>query len=96
MTKGELVAEIAKKAGLSKAAAEKALNAFVETVTGALKKKDKVAIAGFGIFSVAKRKARTGINPLTKEKIKIPAQTVPKFKPGKELKEAVGGKKKKK
>ena len=95
MTKGELIAEVAKKAGLTKAAAEKAVNAFIDTVKTALKKKDKVAIAGFGTFLVQKRKARTGINPLTKEKIKIPAQNVPKFKPGKELKEAVAGKKKK-
>lgn len=92
MTKAELINKIADKAGISKASAEKALNALISTITEALKKKDKIALTGFGTFTVSKRKAKEGINPKTKEKITIPATTVPKFKPGKALKEAVAGK----
>lgn len=89
MTKADLVNAMAEKAGLSKVDAEKALKAFTETVTKALKKGDKVALVGFGTFSVGKRAARTGKNPQTGKAIKIPAAKVPKFKAGKALKDSV-------
>lgn len=89
MTKAELVASIGKEAKISKAAAEKALNAFCNTVTKALKKGDKLTLTGFGTFSVAKRKARTGRNPQTGKEIKIPATKVAKFKAGNLLRNAV-------
>ncbi len=89
MTKAELVNAMAEKAGLSKTDAEEALKAFIETVTGALKSNDKVALVGFGTFSVGERAARTGQNPQTGQKIEIAAAKVPKFKAGKALKDAV-------
>ncbi|APD05609.1 DNA-binding protein HU-1 [Flavobacteriaceae bacterium UJ101] len=89
MNKSELVDAMAADAGISKAAAKKALDSFTGSVTKALKKGDKVALVGFGTFSTTKRSAREGINPRTKEKIKIAAKTVAKFKPGSELAEAV-------
>lgn len=89
MTKSELVNSIAEKAELSKSDAEKALKAFVETVTDALKDGDKIAMVGFGTFSVGDRAARVGKNPQTGEAINIPAAKVPKFKAGKALKDAV-------
>ncbi len=89
MTKAELVTFMAKEAGLTKASAEKALEAFIKGVTEALSKGDKVTLVGFGTFYVAERAERKGRNPQTKEEIIIPAAKVPKFKPGKLLKEAV-------
>lgn len=89
MTKAELVGKMAEGAGITKAAAAKALDAFIDAVKGALKKDEKVTLVGFGTFSVAKRKARKGRNPRTGKEIKIPARTVPKFTPGKALREAV-------
>jgi DNA-binding protein HU-beta len=89
MTKGELIASIGKEAKISKASAEKAVNAFTNTVMKALKKGDKLALTGFGTFSVAKRKARSGRNPKTGKEIKIPARRVAKFKAGNLLKSAV-------
>jgi DNA-binding protein HU-beta len=89
MTKGELIASVGKEAKLSKASAEKAINAFTNTVMKALKKGDKLALTGFGTFSVAKRRARTGRNPQTGKEIKIPATRVAKFKAGNVLKSAV-------
>jgi DNA-binding protein HU-beta len=89
MTKSELVDRIAAKAGITKAAAEKALNAFTSSVTDALKKGDKISLVGFGTFSTSKRAARTGRNPQTGTEIKIKASTAPKFKAGKSLKDAV-------
>jgi DNA-binding protein HU-beta len=89
MTKAELVAAIGKEAKISKASAEKVLNAFVATVTKALKKGDRLALPGFGTFSVSKRKARVGRNPQTGKEIKIPAAKVAKFKAGSALKSAV-------
>ena len=85
MNKTELVAKIADGAGMSKVDAKKALEATLEAITKAVKKGDKVALVGFGTFDVTKRKARKGINPATKEAIKIPAKKVVKFKAGKEL-----------
>lgn len=89
MTKAELVDKIAAKAGLTKAAAEKALNAFTSSVTDALKKGSKVTLVGFGTFSTVKRAARKGRNPQTGKEIKIKASTAPKFKAGKTLKDSV-------
>ncbi len=89
MTKADLVNAMAEKAGLSKADAEGALKAFTDAVTDALKAGEKVALVGFGVFSVGERAARTGQNPQTGEKIQIAAAKVPKFKAGKALKDAV-------
>ncbi len=89
MTKAELIASIGKEAKISKASAEKAVNAFAGSVMKALKKGDKLTLTGFGTFSVAKRRARTGRNPQTGKEIKIPATRVAKFKPGNVLKSAV-------
>jgi DNA-binding protein HU-beta len=80
---------MAEKAGLSKADSEKAIKAFIDAVTEALKAGEKVALVGFGTFSVGERAARTGKNPQTGAKIKIPASKSPKFKVGKALKDAV-------
>ncbi len=89
MTKADLVNAMAEKAGLSKTDAEKALKGFADAVTEALKAGEKVALVGFGTFSVSARAARTGKNPQTGAKINIPAATTPKFKAGKALKDAV-------
>ena len=89
MSKQELVDFIAAKAGLSKADASRALDATMEGITAGLKKDGKVALVGFGTFSAKKRAAREGINPLTKEPLKIPAKVVASFKAGSKLKEAI-------
>jgi len=89
MTKADLVAKIADKANLTKANAERALNAFLDTVESTLVGDGKLTLTGFGTFSVEERKARTGRNPQTGAKIDIPASKVVKFKPGKLLKDAV-------
>jgi len=86
MTKAELVAEIAKKSKLTKADAERALNAFIDTAKKTLKKEGGLALAGFGSFVVSKRKARKGRNPQTGEEIKIKASKVVRFRAGKALK----------
>jgi DNA-binding protein HU-beta len=92
VTKAELITAVAEKAGLKKVEAEKAVAAFISAVTGCLKQGDKLSLVGFGTFSTSKRAARKGQNPQTGKKITIAAATVPKFKPGKTLKEAVNGK----
>ena len=89
MTKSELIDAIAEKAGLSKADASKALDATLESITDALKVGDKVALIGFGTFSVSSRAARTGKNPQTGEALAIPASKAAKFKAGQKLKDAV-------
>ena len=89
MTKIELVDKMAKEAKVSKAAAAKALDSFVDGVKKALKKGDKVVLIGFGTFSVSQRKARKGRNPQTGKEIKIPARKAPKFSAGKALKDGV-------
>ena len=89
MSKTELVEFVAEKAGLTKADAGRAVDAFVEGVTKGLKKEGKVALVGFGTFSAKKRAAREGINPLTKEPIKIASKTVASFKDGSKLKDAL-------
>jgi DNA-binding protein HU-beta len=89
MTKADLISSVAKDSRISKTAAEKAVNAFTSTVTKALKKGDKITLTGFGTFSVAKRKARTGRNPRTGSAIKIQATKVARFKVGNKLRSAV-------
>ena len=89
MNKAELVEAMATKTGETKKSAEASLNAFVEVVTEALKKGDKVQLVGFGSFEVRKRASRKGRNPQTGEEIKIPASKAPVFKAGKALKEIV-------
>ena len=89
MNKTELIAEVAKKCGMSKKDAEKAVAAFTSAVTDALVKGEKVQIVGFGTFEVRDKKAKMTINPRTKEKKEVPAKKAPAFKPGKALKEAV-------
>ena len=87
MNKTELISEVAKKCGISKKDAEKAINATVDTITDALCAGDKVQLVGFGGFETKTREARMGRNPKTKEAIEIPATTIPVFKAGKALKE---------
>ena len=89
MNRQDLINKIAKEAEVTKKSADSALNAVIEGVTGALAKGDKVSLVGFGTFMARERGARTGVNPQTGEKIQIPARTVPVFKAGKKLKEAV-------
>ena len=89
MNKAQLIDAIASEANLTKADAKRALDAFVDTTTAALKKGDRVALVGFGSFSVSKRNARTGRNPQTGKPITIAAKKVVKFKPGAELSSAV-------
>ncbi len=90
MTKTELVGSVAKAAGITKGAAGKALNSFVKAIHDSLKKKGgKIRVAELGTFLVVHKKARTGVNPQTRAKIKIPAGNVPRFRASKSLKQAV-------
>jgi DNA-binding protein HU-beta len=89
MNKAQLIDSIASEANLTKADAKKALDAFIKTTTNALKKGDRVALVGFGSFSVSERSARTGRNPQTGSPITIAAKKVVKFKAGSELADAV-------
>jgi DNA-binding protein HU-beta len=89
MNKAQLIDAIAEKAGLTKADSKKALDAFVEATTDALKNGDRVALIGFGSFSVASRSARTGRNPQSGQSIVIPEKNVVKFKPGAELADTI-------
>lgn len=89
MNKTELVAAMAEQAGLTKKDAEKALTAFIESVSKELKKGEKVQLVGFGTFEVSERAAREGRNPQTGATMKIKASKAPKFKPGKALKDIV-------
>ncbi len=94
MTKDELVARIAEATNMPKAHVNKVLKATLEEITKALQQGEKISFVGFGSFYTAKRSARTGRNPQTGKKIQIPEAIVPKFKPGKALKEAVAKAKK--
>ncbi|HQK38323.1 MAG: HU family DNA-binding protein [Bacteroidales bacterium] len=85
MNKAQLIDAIAGEAKMTKADAKKALDAFIKATSTALKKGDRVALVGFGTFSVVKRNARTGRNPQTGKEIKIAAKKVVKFKAGSEL-----------
>ena len=96
MNKSELIAALAEKAEFTKKDAEKALNAFVDTVSASLAKGDKVQLIGFGTFDVKKRPARTARNPRTGAEIKIAASKAPAFKAGKALKDKVNTPAKKK
>lgn len=87
MNKSQLIEKIAEKAEISKAAAGRALDAFMETVTESLKEGDVVALTGFGTFSARERAARSGRNPKTGETIQIASAKIPAFKPGKALKD---------
>ncbi|MBN1767802.1 MAG: HU family DNA-binding protein [Prolixibacteraceae bacterium] len=89
MNKAQLIDAMASKSGLTKADAKKSLDAFIEATGEALKSGDRVALVGFGSFSVSKRSARIGRNPQTGKEIQIPAKSVVKFKPGSELAESV-------
>ncbi|MGK7295585.1 MAG: HU family DNA-binding protein [Candidatus Wenzhouxiangella sp. M2_3B_020] len=89
MNKAELIDSIASEADLSKADAGRALDAFIDNVTKALKKGDTVSLIGFGTFSVKERAARTGRNPATGETIQIKASKTPSFKAGKAFKDAI-------
>jgi DNA-binding protein HU-beta len=89
MTKAELVEVMANQAGLTKADAARAVDAFMTAVTGALKKGNKVTLVGFGTFEAKKRPARMGRNPKTGVAVKIPARRVATFKAGSKLKESI-------
>lgn len=89
MNKSELIDEIAEAAGISKAAAARALDATTAAITTSLKKGDDVSLIGFGTFYVGRREARTGRNPRTGEALQIAAANSPKFRAGKALKDAV-------
>ena len=89
MTKAELIESVANDANLSKADALKAIDSVIAGITDALKKGDKVTLVGFGVFSVAERKARKGRNPRTGDEIDIAASKSPKFAAGKALKQAI-------
>lgn len=91
MNKSELIEHIARQADISKAAATRSLEAVIGAVKTTLKKGDSVTVTGFGTFAVNKRKARTGRNPRTGVPIKIKAAKVPKFRPGKGLRDALNG-----
>jgi DNA-binding protein HU-beta len=89
MNKSELIDSVVEYTGMMKKDSEKAVNAVVESISEALAKGEKVQLIGFGTFDIRKRNAREGRNPSTGETIKIPAQNVPVFKPGKGLKDKV-------
>ncbi|MFW5722243.1 MAG: HU family DNA-binding protein [Desulfohalobiaceae bacterium] len=89
MTKADLISKMADKANLTKANAERALNAFLESVEETLVSEGKLTLTGFGTFAVENRKSRKGRNPQTGKEITIPASKVVKFRPGKLLKDAV-------
>ncbi len=89
MNKAALIEQMAEDTKLAKTACKNVLESFIKAVETTLKKDKSVVITGFGTFTVMKRKKRTGINPATGEKMEIPARKVPKFKPGKKLKDMV-------
>ena len=92
MTKAELINAVADRTGLSKKDSEKAVGAVMDVITEALVEGDKVALAGFGTFETKTRNERQGVNPVTKQPMTIAAATVPAFKAGKALKDAVAKK----
>jgi len=89
MNKAELVEQVANQTGLTKNVSREAVNAMISAITDSLVREEKVTLVGFGTFQVIQRKARKGVNPQTRETIQIPAKKVPKFKPGKDLKDKV-------
>jgi len=89
MNKAELVEEVAGKVGLTKKVSRKAVNAVISAITDSLSREERVTLVGFGTFQVRERKTRKGVNPQTRKPIQIPAKKVPKFVPGKGLREKV-------
>jgi len=89
MNKAELVEQMASKSKLSKSVCKQALEAFTESIGDALQEGESVVLTGFGTFTVAERKSRTGVNPATGKKMEIEAKNVAKFKPGKALRDMV-------
>ncbi|HME43372.1 MAG TPA: HU family DNA-binding protein [Syntrophorhabdales bacterium] len=89
MTKADLIAAVATDADVKKSVVEKTLDVFMDTIAKALKQGDKITLTGFGTFQCSRRAARTGRNPKTGEEITISACTVPRFKPGNKLREAL-------
>ncbi len=89
MNKSELIDALSQKASISKENAKKALEAVIQVTKEELQKGEKIALVGFGTFSVVERAARNGVNPLTKQPINVPAKKLPKFKPGKKFSKAV-------
>ena len=89
MNKNDLVNQVSDSTGLSKSDSAKAVDSVLDTITGTLKSGGDVRLVGFGTFLVSKRKATTGRNPQTGAAIQIPAANVPKFRPGKALKESL-------
>jgi len=89
MNKGELVEKVADQTGLTKKVSREAVDAVISAITDSLGTEEKVTLVGFGTFQVRQRKARRGVNPQTRGTIQIPAKKVPKFRPGKELREKV-------
>ncbi|KKM78940.1 hypothetical protein LCGC14_1354950 [marine sediment metagenome] len=89
MNKAELVEKVAGEVGLTKKDVNNVVDAVTSAITNSLAGGEKVTLVGFGTFQVQKRKARRGVNPQTGQKISIPAKDVPKFKPGRSLREAV-------
>lgn len=90
MNKAKLIETMAKQSKLPKSTCKSALESFFSAIGQALKQNKNVVLTGFGTFAVMKRKARTGVNPATGKKMQIPARKVPKFRPGKALKDLVG------
>ncbi len=89
MNKAKVIEQMSKLTKLPKSTVKECLEAFIATIGNGLKQNKNVSLTGFGTFSVMKRKARTGINPVTGQKMTIPAKKVPKFKPGKALRAMV-------
>jgi len=87
MNKAELVEELANQTGLTKKTSREAVNAIISVITDCVAREEKVTLVGFGTFLVMERKARKGVNPQTRKAIQIPAKKVPKFRPGRGLKE---------
>ncbi len=90
MNKAELVETVAAEVGLTKKDINNVVDAMTSAITNSLARGEKVTLVGFGTFQVRRRKARQGVNPQTRSRISIPAKDVPKFKPGRSLREAVG------
>jgi len=89
MNKAELVEEVTNQTGLTKKVSREAVDAVISAITDSLAREEKVTLVGFGTFQVMERKARRGVNPQTRGTIQIPAKKVPKFKPGRGLREKV-------
>jgi len=89
MNKAELVEEVADQTGLTRKTSREAVDAVISAITDSLIRQEKVTLVGFGTFQVRERKARKGVNPQTRKTIQIPVKNVPKFRPGRGLRETV-------